>query len=169
MTARSVAILAALAASLVTAGVVLAPGEAVDIEASYRDPDAGLTQIVLRCEQRAGDAGLDCGDLDSLPGLRVHDHDTKSAKYTKTIGNKNGRVAARRDQCYCGPRLKPNQCRVFVTEMNGTTRERESVMGEYIPAGAARGSGCIPRPCWELTEVAESKGGAGYSMPEACR
>ena len=163
---RTIAILAALAASLAAAGIVLAPGEAIDVEASYHDPDAGITQIVLRCSQT--DAGLDCGDVEALPHLTIHGHDTVSARYSRTIGDSLGKVPARKSQCACGPRLRPNSCRVTVVGLDGKQTVRESVTGEYLPPGSWAGS-CVPRPCWELSELVEAKGGPGYSLPEACR
>ena len=153
------ALVAAAAAALVAGGIYLQPGEAVDLEASWRDDAGKRVQGVIRC---AGldDGGLDCGDP---PGDDTRLHlDTRSAPYSTT--EPPGHTNARHSQCACGPILKPNQCRVQDPLGGGL---RESRPGEYLAAGTWSGA-CVPRPCWELAEVAGEVGGVGYSMPLEC-
>ncbi len=147
--------------ALAVGGVALKADEAVEVDYSAVDEATGeVTQGVAKCKAGAKEGELDCGDS-VPPNAKLHT-DTASAPYTTLTSG--GKVAERSSPCACGPVAKGHDCEALDSR-DGKWRAARA--GEYLPPGSYRGSSCVPRACYELSEVIAVRG-LGYSMPVAC-
>lgn len=119
-------------------------GRCEDVEIVLDAPDdAGILRPVQRAYRlcSAGDAGVE------IPGQIVW----RSPAYAKPAGASpvalavRNEMASRGTSCACGPRIKPNSCRITHVLPEGT-EVRESQTGEVAQPGRWAGN-CVPSPC----------------------